>query len=116
MSRFKADFSISSRLDKFFLTENFANYVTNCAIAPCCLSNHDYLNLFFDFEHLIPCGPWIRKFNNALLDEECFCEYVTCRITDLLSRKTLFDSVKTWDFFKESLRGDIITFAREKHK
>ena len=105
------------RLDKFFISEKLINYVTNCEISPCCLSDHDYVNLSFDFEHLIPRGPGIWKFNNSLLDDESFCEYVMSRITDLSLCKTFFDSVKTWwDFFKESLRNDIITFAREKRK
>ena len=96
MSWFNADLSLGSRLDKFFISEKLINYVTNCEISPCCLSDHDYVNRSFDFEHLIPRGPGIWKFNNSLLDDESFCEYVMSRITDLSLCKTFFDSVKTW--------------------
>lgn len=96
MSWFNADFSIGSHLDKFFIPENLANYLTNCEISPCCLSDHDYVNLVFVFDNRIPRGPGIWKFNNSLLNDECLCEYITGRINDLSSCKTSFDSVKTW--------------------
>ena len=54
---------------------------------------------------------------NSLLNDELFCEYIMGRINDLSSCKTSFDSVKAWwDFFKNSLRGDIIAFARDKRR
>ena len=65
MSWFNADFSIGSRLDKFFISENLANYATRCEISPCCLSDHDYVNLAFVFKNLSP-GAWdleIEKFS-----------------------------------------------------
>lgn len=101
-------------MDKFFISENIANYATNCEISPCCLSDHDYVNLTLVFENLTPRGPgW--KFNNSLLNDELLCEYITGRINDLSSCKTSFDSVKTWwEFFKNSPHADIIAFAREK--
>lgn len=117
ISWFNADFSIGSHLDKFFISENIANYATNCEISPCCLSDHDYVNLTLVFENLTPRGPGMWKFNNSLLNDELLCEYITGRINDLSSCKTSFDSVKTWwEFFKNSLHADIIAFAREKQR
>lgn len=117
MSWFNADLSIGSRLDKFFISEHLVNYATHSEISPCCLSDHDYVNLEFVFDNLIPRGPGIWKFNNSLLDDEGLCDYLTGRISDLSLCKTRFDSITTWwDFFKASLRGDIIAFARERRR
>ena len=64
-----------------------------------------------------PRGPGIWKFNNSLLDDELFCAFVTHCIEDLTTCKASFDSVTAWwDFFKTSLKGDILGFAREKRK
>lgn len=73
--------------------------------------------MFLFFDNLLPREPRVWKFNNSLLNDKVLCEYITGRINDLSSCKTSVDSVKTrWDFFKNSLRGDIIAFAREKRR
>ena len=117
MSWFNADLSIGSRLDKFFASGNLVDFVDRCEISPCCLSDHDYVNLSIRLDTLTPRGPGIWKFNNSLLDDELFCAFVTHCIEDLTTCKASFDSVTAWwDFFKTSLKGDILGFAREKRK
>ena len=114
---FNANHTIGSRLDKFFISPNLVKFASKCEILPCCLSDHDFVHLHFDFKDLIPRGPGIWKFNNSLLDNEDFCSFISDRITDLSSCKSSFDSVKQWwDFFKSSLKNDIIHFARECRK
>lgn len=115
MTWFNADLTIGSRLDKFFLSPNLVGFASKCDILPCCLSDHDFINLILDFKDLIPRGPGIWKFNNSLLDDDTFCQFISDRILDLSLCKLAFDCVKQWwDFFKSSLKTDIITFAREK--
>ena len=117
MTWFNADHSLGSRLDKFLVSPNLVSFVSNCEILPCVLSDHDFVDLCFDFKDLIPRGPGIWKFNNSLLDDEDFCHYVSDRIQDLLSCKSSFGSIQQWwDFFKSSLKQDITLFAREKRK
>ncbi len=117
MTWFNSDFSIGSRLDKFFISKNLENFVDKCEILPCCLSDHDYVNLVFDFSDLTPRGPGIWKFNNSLLDDESFCVYMNDCITDLISCRNHFPSPKIWwDFVKESMKSDIISFAKKKRK
>ena len=117
MTWFNADHSIGSRLDKFLVSPNLVDFVRKCDILPCVLSDHDFVDLAFDFKDLIPCGPGIWKFNNSLLDDEDFCQFISDRIMDLSSCKSSFDSVQQWwDFFKSSLKHDITSFAREKRK
>lgn len=81
------------------------------------MSDRDFVNLCLDFADLSPRGPGVWKFNNSLLDDDSFCEYISGRISDLASCEISFKSVKSWwDFFKTSLRSDVISFAREKRR
>ena len=117
MSWWNANLTIGSRFDKFFVSNNLTNFVRSCDISPCCLSEHDYVNVTFDFKDLIPRGPGIWKFNNSLLGDEIFCDFISERISDLSSCRFSFDYAKVWwDFFKESLKYDVISFAKEKRR
>ena len=85
------------------------------SIIPCCYSDHDYVNLHLDFSLLSPRGPGIWKFNDSLLDDPAFCDYISCHIADLSSSIICFQSLLLrWDFFKESIKSDCISFARKK--
>lgn len=45
-----------------------------------------------------------------------FSDYIRSRIADLSSSISCFQSILLWwDFFKESIRSDCISFARNKH-
>ena len=117
MSWFSSSFSVGSRLDKFFVSDNLVSVTEKCEIAPCFFSDHDYVSLLVRFDSLSPRGPGVWKFNNSLLDDDLCCSYIRDRIVDLISCKASFDSIKAWwDFFKASLKGDIIDFAKEKRK
>ena len=117
MTWFNTDHSLGSRLDKFLVSPNLVSFVSNCDILPCVLSDHDFVDLSLDFKDLIPRGPGIWKFNNSLFDDEDFCHYVSDPIQNLRSCKSSFGSIQQWwDFFKSSLKQDIMLFAREKRK
>ena len=94
MSWFNSDLSIGSRIDKFFISSSLVDFAFGCEIMPCCLSDHDFVRLYLDFKDLIPRGPGIWKFNNSLLENERFFQFVVDRILDLLLSKSSFDSVK----------------------
>ena len=95
----------------------FFELTVGCEITPCCLSDHDFVRLSLDFVDLAARGPGVWKFNNSFLDDDVFCNYISDRISDLASCRSSFDSVKSWwDFFKCSLKTDIISFARERRK
>ena len=48
VSWFNPDFSIGTRLDKFFVTRNLVDSVSSCSIMPCCFSDHDFVDLHFN--------------------------------------------------------------------
>ena len=117
VSWFNSDCSIGSRLDKFFVSQNFVSSVVSCSIFPCCFSDHDFVNLHFHFVDNYARGPGLWKLNNSLLSDSDFCDYITFRIDDLVLCSESFASVKYWwDFFKQSLCAEIVDFARDKRK
>lgn len=115
MTWFNSDLSIGSRLDKFFLSRNLVKFVENADITPCCLSDHDFINLNCVLRAQAPQGPGLWKFNISLLEDENFRLFMTERISDLISCKSCYaDPAAWWDFLKRSLKREIIFFAREK--
>lgn len=115
MSWFNADYSIGSRLDQFCISPGLANLSEKCEISPCRVSDHDFVSLWLDFNSLAPRGPGMWKINNSVLEDDVFCAHISARITDLTLCKENFDSVKAWwDFFKRSLKDEIVPFSREK--
>ena len=117
VSWFNSDFSIGSRLDKFFVSRYFAPFIQSCNISRCCFSDHDYVNLSLVLNTDFTCGPGLWKFNNSLLHDSGFCSLISDRISDLCDCISLFPSVKDWwDFFKHCLRSDVISFSKDKRK
>ena len=117
VSWFNSDFTIGSRLDKFFVSQNIISSVVSCSIFPCSFSDHDFVDLHFNFVDEFARGPGLWKFNNSLLLDSDFCDYIAIRIDDLAFCSGSFASVKDWwDFFKESLRAEILYFSKEKRK
>ena len=62
MSWFNSNLIIGSRLDKYLLSSKLVDLPGACDIMPCCLSDHDYVNLVIDFSNSTPRGPGIWKF------------------------------------------------------
>ena len=49
-SWFNSDFTLASRLDKFFVSSKMLFSIRSCEITPCCFSDHDYVNLYLKFD------------------------------------------------------------------
>ena len=114
---FNSDFSIGSRLDKFFVSQNLAASMISCVISPCCFSDHDFVDLVFSCDDNLARGPGLWKFNNSFLDDSDFCAFVSDRISDLSGCIDSFSSVRDWwDFFKFSLKSEIIDFSKRKRR
>ena len=74
-----------------------------------------YLTLRLD--DLRPRGPGLWKFNNSLLQDTNFIEYISDHMNALIEGTEHFPSVKLWwNFFKNSLQAEIISFSRTKRK
>ena len=116
-SWFNSDFSIGSRLDKFFVSFNLASSVRSCDILPCCFSDHDFVSLQVCLNNDYARGPGLWKFNNSLLSDSDFCSLISARITDFSTCVDNFLSIKDWwDFFKRSLRAEIVSYSKLKRR
>ena len=117
VSWFNSNFSVGSRLDKFFVSRNLRNNIISSSIFPCCLSDHDFVNLHVRFDNIIHRGPGLWKFNSSLLQDSAFCDLVKSRIVDLSSVADLFSDIKDWwEFFRSSLPAEIIAFSKDKRR
>ena len=91
--------------------------VASCEIKPCPFSDHDFVYLSIQSSGNNSRGPGCWKFNNALLSDRAFCEYITTYIDDLSGCLQHFPSVKSWwDFFKRSIRLQITYFSKNKSR
>ena len=114
---FNFDFSIGSRLDKFFVSNSLMSSIISCEISPCVFSEHDLICLSIRPDGNNSDGPGLWKFNSSLLSDSTFTEYITHSIRDLADHIEHFPSVKSWwDFFKTSIKSDIISFFKHKRR
>ena len=116
-SWFNSNFSIGSRLDKFFVSRDLFPLVQSCDISPCAFSDHDFVKLSLKLDSNYMRGPGLWKFNSSLLNDSEFCHSFDAKIHELSDCVDFFPSVKCWwDFFKDSIRSEIISFARNKRR
>ena len=112
---FNSDFSICSRLDKFFVSKSLRSNLLSSSISPCCLSDHDFLDLCFQLVNVPTSGPGIWKFNASVLRESSFNDLISFRISELAEAIDSFADVrKWWEFCKNSLKAEIVAFSNEK--
>ena len=89
--------------------------VASCEIKPCTFSDHDFVYLSIQSSGNNSRGPGCWKFNNSLLNDSAFCEYITTCIDDLSGCLQHFPSVKSWwDFFQRSIPSQITYFSKNK--
>ena len=116
-SWFNSDFTVASRLDKFFVSSKMLSSIRSCEITPCCFSNHDYINLCLEFDQAQVRDLGVWKFNASLLQDNEVCGFIEDRISYLSSCIDYFPSVKSWwDFFKTSINSQIVFFSRIRRR
>ena len=117
MSWFNSSYTIGTRFDKFLVSRNLVDVSSLCEIVPCAFSDRDFVYLHISLSSDLQRGPGLWKFNNSLLSESIFCAYVSECITDLTTCISNFPTIKIWwDFFKESLKNNIISLAKNTRK
>ena len=103
-------------MDKFLISSHLTASVISCDIRPCVLSDHDFVALCFDQDTFNPRGPGVWKFNNSILNNEAFVSHACLCIADLAGAVDLFPSKKMWDFFKESIQAEAISFSSAQRR
>ena len=89
-----SDFSIGSRLDSFLVAHELVNSLISCDISNCVLSDHDFDVLAFDISRVCDFGPGVWKFNNSLLDDRDYCDFISDLINQHLNFKHVLAPVR----------------------
>lgn len=114
---FNHDYSIASRLDKFFVSKGLFTSDCHCEISPCPLSDHDFVSFVFEIPDAIRRGPGIWKLNNSLLDDKKFCDIIRTLIQNHIFYFASFASPQDWwEFLKVSIKEESISFSRQKRR
>ena len=114
---FNHDYSIGSRLDKFFVSKDLFTSDCQCEISPCPLSDHDFVSFVFKIPEAVKRGPGVWKFNNSLLDDKVFCDIIRKLIQDHVFYSASFASPQDWwEFLKVSIKEESISFSRRKRR
>ena len=100
---FNSDFSIGLRLDKFFVSKSLRDNLLSSSISPCCLSDHDFLDLHFQLVYVPTSGPGIWKFNASLLRDSAFNDLISSRISELAEAIDSFADVRNGGMFVKTL-------------
>ena len=112
---FNHNYSIASRLDKFFVSKDLFSPACQCEISPCPLSNHDFVSFNFQIPDAVWRGPGVWKFNNSLLEDKNFCELIHNLIQSHISYFAAFASPQNWwEFLKISIKEESISFSHKK--
>ena len=114
---FNHDYSIASRLDKFFVSKELFTSDCQCEISPCPLSDHDFVSFVFDIPDAAKRGPGVWKLNNSLLDDKTFCGIIRNLIQSHVLYFASFPSPQDWwEFLKVSIKEESISFSRQKRR
>ena len=101
----------ASRIDRFFIAKSLFNKVS-CEILPCVLSDHDYVKLDVLLEGIVGRGPGVWRFNNSLLSNAVFKQFLKHVIADYKLKIPDFGSLREWwDSLKIVIRDFCINFS-----
>ena len=106
---------VRSRLDYFFVSEAFLQFVNTARIIPNFRSDHKMLELGVTFNpHKRGPGYW--KLNTALLRDTDYVEKMNRLLEIELSDVKNREFRKTWELAKIAIRGSTIQYAARKQK
>jgi len=74
---------ISTRLDHMYISESLTTHLSDIAVFPTSVSDHDLVIKTLDDFCPLERGPGYWKFNNSLLDDKTFCNI----FRDFLTRR-----------------------------
>ena len=86
---------ISTRIDRFYISQFITPYISNTSIITYPHSDHDLITLSLDLDRQ-PRGPGYWHFNNTLLDDAIFGTEIQEFWTQWRTKKTRFPSPLEW--------------------
>ena len=111
----RADGSQASRLDMFWLSSSFVEYVAQVDIFPFFRSDHSYVYLKLAFPSLPDRGPGVWKLNTSILQDEALSADVREFWLSWQKEKATFPSLAVWwDAGKARLKSLLRQYSRNK--
>ena len=111
------DFSLASRLDRFYISSSLLQSVCANKCFPCPVSDHDFVDLFISLLNVSFHGSGVWKFNCSLPSYDEFINDMTALITAEKEKIPLSTSLGDWwDNFKIQIRRTSIDFSSRKQK
>jgi len=112
---FNHDYSIASRLEKFFVSKDLFTSDCHCEISHCPLSDHDFVSFVFEIPDAAKRGPGVLKLNNSLLDDKNFCDIIRNLIQSHVSYFASSPSPQDWwEVLKVSIK--FLSFSRQRRR
>ena len=109
--------AIQCRLDYWLVSKHLLQQVKQCNIIPVSFSDHSAVSFNIQSDDFIKRGPGFFKFNDSLLDDQCFVEDLSEKIPeykqkyDYLENKSLY-----WDMLKIEIRSFTIYYCKRNAK
>ncbi|MCP3901139.1 MAG: hypothetical protein GY707_15650, partial [Desulfobacteraceae bacterium] len=108
---------IQSRLDYFIISQNLSQNTKKCDIKPSIKTDHSLLTL--SITHVLgeKRGPNFWKFNNALLKDDVYIDYIKEIIIQLQNDYLHIENKGLkWDLIKSEIRQRTITYAKTQNR
>ena len=108
---------MKSRIDYFLLAKNLTKSVKKTEIYPSIAPDHNaiYISLFWSCE--TPRGPGLWKFNNTLLKDEEYVEWVRQTYSNTLNYyRQVTNKSLLWELIKMEIRNATISYTKYKTK
>ena len=106
---------LRSRIDFFLISRPLSNQIRKTEIRTSVAPDHKSIYLNVEIRNEFKRGPGLWKFNNTLLEDKNYKEFVTIKYPQILEK---YSAVKEkqllWELIKMELRSETIKYSKEK--
>ena len=106
--------NVGCRIDRFYLPSSYKQYISDCGISPCALSDHDFIYTKLVLNNNISIGKSYWKLNNSILLDEDFVKGFKF-YWKIISRTPYID-LEWWDKMKRLIKEFCIDYSKCKRR
>ena len=104
------------RFDYWLVSMHLLPHVKKCNIIPVSFSDHSAVSFNIQSDDFIKRGPGFFKFNNSLLDDQCFVEGLSEKFPEYKQKYNYLEDKRLyWDMLKMEIRS-VFAFCRQNAK
>ena len=108
---------VSCRLDRIYVSRKIVSSIKDVRHILFSLSDHNFVACFFENFHHIKIGSSYWKFNNSLVDDQDFVDYMSLYLKFALETRPVdFSLLQWWDECKVAIKNKCIWFSKMKGK